>query len=237
MKKKEFIKKYNLNGLALRKIIKFFKNERNIELEKNKFLLKDELIEDIVKFLKDSEIKKNFIKIKGTKNDYVDEEGNFYFKKTKCEIFKKRKLYKNKKNGYLYVGLTINNIRKTYRAHKIIALCFLKKENESDIVMHINNIKTDNRIENLKYGSVSENTKQAINDKLLIQKKGKENKFSKKINMYDKKTNILLKTFHSIGEASRELNICKSLISRHCIKNLKNPRKYSFYFNFKNCND
>jgi hypothetical protein len=52
-------------------------------------------------------------------------------------------------NGYLLVKLVKDKIGKTFRVHRLVALTFL---GESDLyVDHINHIKSDNRLENLRY--------------------------------------------------------------------------------------
>jgi hypothetical protein len=62
----------------------------------------------------------------------------------------------NNKFGYLSVGLSINGIQKTYTVHKLVMLAFVGKS--SLVIDHINGIKTDNRITNLRYCTQRENT-------------------------------------------------------------------------------
>ena len=55
--------------------------------------------------------------------------------------------------GYLTVLLTNNNGRTTFKVHQIIAMVFLNHIPDGThniVVDHINNIKTDNRLENLQ---------------------------------------------------------------------------------------
>ena len=54
-----------------------------------------------------------------------------------------------------YVRCTLN--RKTYRKHRIIAEQFIDNPNNLPQVDHINHNRADNRIENLRFCSVSEN--------------------------------------------------------------------------------
>lgn len=62
-------------------------------------------------------------------------------------------------NGYLFVNLSTNRKRKTIQVHKLMAITFFNhKPNGHELVVdHINNIKTDNRIENLQLITHREN--------------------------------------------------------------------------------
>ena len=62
-------------------------------------------------------------------------------------------------NGYYRVSLTKDNKRKKTMLHRLIAEQFIPNPNNYKNVDHINGIKTDNRIENLRWCSQADNTR------------------------------------------------------------------------------
>lgn len=61
----------------------------------------------------------------------------------------------NNRYGYPMVVLTKPNHRKCHSVHRLVMMAFFGKSELT--VNHINGIKTDNRIENLEYATMSEN--------------------------------------------------------------------------------
>ena len=54
-------------------------------------------------------------------------------------------------HGYYHVDLRNENRRKSYRIHRLIAEHFIENPDNLPCVDHINGIRTDNRIENLRW--------------------------------------------------------------------------------------
>jgi len=55
-------------------------------------------------------------------------------------------------DGYPKVGLCANLVRKTIKVHQLVAIAFLNHTPDGNklVIDHVNGIKTDNRIENLR---------------------------------------------------------------------------------------
>ena len=66
------------------------------------------------------------------------------------------------RHGYYYCHLWANNGNRYIRMHRLLALAFIPNPNNYPLVRHLNDIKTDNRLENLAWGTMSENIKDSI---------------------------------------------------------------------------
>lgn len=175
--------------------------------------------------------------IKGAKLHWVDRDGSIY-----CidqRNYHQPALIKKKKNivhGYEYVGINYEG-RGTIskRVHRLVAEAFLDNPESFPVVGHKNNIKNDNRVENLYWTTTSENTQKAVDDGLLVNDKGFDDSQSIPVNMYDTYTGKLIKTFGSAKEASRETGITSTGILNQCKK--KPPTKHKMYFRFADDQD
>ena len=86
---------------------------------------------------------------------------------------------KNNSRGYLFVSLHINGKRKNFYIHRLVALAFIPNDNSINKteVNHINEIKTDNRAENLEWcDRVYNNNYGNRNKKISESNKGKTKK-------------------------------------------------------------
>ena len=70
--------------------------------------------------------------------------------------------------GYLQLWLTCVDGKKRYfMKHRVIAYYFIPNEDDKPQVDHINTIKTDNRVENLRWVTQSENNTNPITSRRL----------------------------------------------------------------------
>lgn len=63
-------------------------------------------------------------------------------------------------DGYSMVVLAKDGTTKSTKVSVIVAESFIRRREENEVILHLNNIKTDNRLENLKIGTQAENIQQ-----------------------------------------------------------------------------
>lgn len=146
-----------------------------------------------------------FKPVEGFEDYLVSDEGRIYSLKTK----KFRKPTKTSK-GYLQVNLSKSGKVKRFLVHRLVAEAFIPNPLNLDTVDHINNIKTDNRVENLQWLSREDNVRKACNKKVFCLE--------------------LNKVFDSTRAAERELGLWHQSISKCCLGKQKTHGDYHFEF-------
>lgn len=68
--------------------------------------------------------------------------------------------------GYLFTVLydKAGGRRTGYNVHRLVAQAFIGERTEGQVIRHLNDDKTDNRLENLSYGSYSANAYEAVDN-------------------------------------------------------------------------
>ena len=101
----------------------------------------------------------------------ISEDGRVYNLKTK------RYLKGHLENtGYISVNLNINNKKKNYALHRLVAQTFLENPDNLPIVNHKDGNKLNNNVENLEWVTQSQNRVHAIETKISQLAKGKREK-------------------------------------------------------------
>lgn len=129
------------------------------------------------------------------------------------------------KDGYLRVTLSKNNNAKGHRVHRLVALAFVDGCSlENNIINHKNEIKTDNRAENLEWCDAKYNTN--YNDMPL-----RRAEWSKKPIIAKKGKEVL--RFESVTQAARQLGCSHGNISG-CLLGYRGRRTLKgYYFEFE----
>jgi len=152
--------------------------------------------------------------------------------------------------GYLRVGLSVGGKRKDITIHRLVAETFIPNPKNKPTVNHLNEIKTDNRLENLQWATTLEQNihgtriKRAmantdwqarnakINHKEIARKRDyvkMQRNLMKPILQLDLEGNILAK-YDGISIAARTLGIHHSKISACANGNRKTSHGYKWIF-------
>lgn len=93
----------------------------------------------------------NIKEIEGFEGRYtIDTDGNIFSKSKKMNQTKD-------KDGYMAIGLSMNGKTYTRKVHRLVAQMFIPNEENKKTVNHINGIKSDNKVSNLEWNTMSEN--------------------------------------------------------------------------------
>jgi hypothetical protein len=78
--------------------------------------------------------------------------------------------------GYVTARLTKNKIGKTFLIHRIVAMAFIKNENNKPSINHKDGDKKNNKVDNLEWCTQEENVRHAVNNGLFKgrRKKGED---------------------------------------------------------------
>lgn len=124
-------------------------------------------------------------------------------------------------DGYLTVGLHKNNQRNHYLVHRLAADAFIPNPNVLPFIDHINTVRDDNRVENLKWCSYKENANNPLTKEHLICKKNKS------VYYIDEQGNKI--SFKSMAEAARKIGCSPSSITM-ALKDNRPVYGIQFYF-------
>lgn len=125
--------------------------------------------------------------------------------------------------GYMHVTLSYKKNNKNSFVHRLVGDAFLYKENDTLQINHKNEIKRDNRVENLEWCTALYNVTYGTRLKRLGDKKARA------VNVYTL-DGQLLGTFRSATEAGEQYGVHQAGVSRVCLKKVSSENGYVFRY-------
>lgn len=182
------------------------------------------------KLIDRSEISEEMRLIKGSLTDYITPSGEIY------KDYGNNKFYHKAQWttwGYWYCNITYPEGQRQRRVHILVAEAYVPNSDpkKNTIVMHIDSNKENKHYTNLKWGTISENTKQACDEGVLRNDKGWDDSQSIHVCQFDL-NRILLNKYGSVGEASRQLGITKTTILNQCNHKVKTKPRCGYWFRY-----
>ena len=184
------------------------------------------------KLIPRNSISEELRKISDSTNAYITPSGKVYFDYGNDMMYP-AKTFVNAHNGYLYInfkGVSGKMIQR--RVHRLVADAYLLSPNKLPVVCHIDNDKANPNLSNLKWGTVSSNTKEAFDDGLAKNDKGWDDSQSVPVCCFDSKTKQFLRCYGSISEASRDTGVTKTGIIYQCDNRLTKRFRKGFIFRY-----
>lgn len=145
----------------------------------------------------------------------VNQYGTYY-----KEHFLKPSLHEQ---GYLYVILSKNNNSQKHYIHRLVANAFISNIEKLPEVNHINEIKNDNRVENLEWCTSKYNSNYGT-------KIDRHKKLISKPVIQETLDGDFVRRFNSATEAEKEIGYNATYISAVCHGKRKHAYGYKFYF-------
>jgi hypothetical protein len=111
-------------------------------------------------------------------------------------------------------------------AHRIVAAAWLENADEKQLVIHVNGIKDDNRVSNLKWSTHAEHMQHGVANKTRETPGGKNKKRIRQINIFGE----IVAEHDSITEASKAIGISITAISNVCCGRGKTAKGYRWEY-------
>lgn len=135
-----------------------------------------------------------------------------YFNK---KILKQIRKYCTINYFYLFCVLLDNKKPIKKKIHRLVALAFLENPHEYECVLHLDNDTTNNKLENLMWGSKKMNAEQKVRDGRHVPMKGELHGLSK---LTDKDVieikNKYIPRKYTLNKLAKEYNVSFSLIHK-----------------------
>ena len=109
------------------------------------------------------------IPIEGNDKYLVSNMGNVYSNHRGGKVLKG-----GLSHGYRTVTLCVNEKQKCYKIATLVTMTFIRMRREEEVVRHLNDVKTDDRLENLALGSRLDNYDDAVRNGAHVRHLSKE---------------------------------------------------------------
>ena len=140
----------------------------------------------------------------------------------KCTYPEKIRVGCADRKGYLRVVLCKNGVQKTYLVHRLVAEAFIPNPNNLPQVNHINEIKSDNRVENLEWVTCRENVNHGTG---LFR-----NALARSVPVVRISPNGAIKWFRSASHAANVMHIVSQGIQNCCAHRQKTYKGYRWEY-------
>lgn len=147
--------------------------------------------------------------------------------KNNPEVVKKGRILNPLKTGsnYLFVQIYKNRKPKIIFIHRLVAQAFIPNPNNYSIVNHRDENPLNNDVDNLEWCNQSYNINYGNRNRKVAEKLKNYPKFSHKV-IQKTLDGKIIKSWESISEANRVLNIQRSGIAKCCMNKLKTSGGY-----------
>ena len=182
------------------------------------------------KLINKQDIQEELRLIKGSLTDYITPSGEIYKDYGNNQFFHKAQWTTH---GYWYCGITYPEGQKQRRVHILVAEAYVPNSDpeHNTIVLHKDSNKENKHYTNLKWGTVSENTKQAYEEGMARNDKSWEDSQSIHVCQFDMEGNLLNK-YGSVSEASRKIGVTKTTILNQCNHKVKTKPRCGYWFRY-----
>lgn len=130
----------------------------------------------------------------------------------------------NNGRGYLFVGLYKNGAVKYHYLHRLVALTFIPNPNKLPEVNHKDEIRTNNKLDNLEWISHRDNSNYGKRNERVSKSK------SKAIVQFDLSTGLIIKTYSSTITATRVTGINQGNISKAARGLIKSAGRFGWRY-------
>ncbi len=180
------------------------------------------------KLIDKTEIKEEMRLIKGSSTDYITPSGEIYKDYGNNKFLHKAQFLNH---GYWYCNITYDIGQRQRRVHILVAEAYIPNPNNYPIVMHLDSNKENKHYTNLKWGTVSENTKQAYDEGMARNDTSWDDSQSIPVCQFTLNGDYINK-YGSVSEASRQIGVTKTTILNQCNHKVKTKPRCGFWFRY-----